>query len=145
MLLALTCPSHSADISKLNLRGYRNTPEGAVFTPTALAKQFRLGRNLKDFFFPRLVENKRLCPVKSLTLYIERTKELRGNNDQLFISFIKPHHPVTSSTIARWLKLVMESAGINTSVFKAHSVWSASTSAAAMKGVTTEDILSAAD
>ena len=67
------------------------------------------------------------------------------NNDQLFISFIKPHHPVTSSTIARWLKLVIESAGIDTSVFKAHSVRSASTSAAAMQGVTTEDILSAAD
>ena len=83
-----------------------------------------------------MTENERLCPVKSLTLYIERTW---GNNDQLFIK------PVTSSTIARWLKLVMESAGIDTSVFKAHSVRSASTSAAAMQGVTTEDILSAAD
>ena len=100
---------------------------------------------MKDFFFPRFSENESLCPVKSLTLYIERTKELRGNNDQLFISFIKPHHPVTSSTIARWLKLLMESAGIDTSVFKAHSVRSASTSAAAMQGITTEDILSAAD
>ena len=120
MLLALTRPSRSADISKLNLKGYRNTPEGAVFTPAALAKQSRPGRNLKDFFFPRFTENERLCPVKSLTLYIERTRELRGNNDQLFISFIKPHHPVTSSTITRWLKLVMESAGIDTSVFKAH-------------------------
>ena len=100
---------------------------------------------MKDFFFPRFSENESLCAVKSLTLYIERTKELRGNNDQLFISFIKPHHPVTYSTIARWLKLLMESAGIDTSVFKAHSVRSASTSAAAMQGIMTEDILSAAD
>uniref|UniRef100_A0A1X7VGJ5 Tyr recombinase domain-containing protein n=1 Tax=Amphimedon queenslandica TaxID=400682 RepID=A0A1X7VGJ5_AMPQE len=100
---------------------------------------------MKDFLFPRFIENERLCPVKSLTLYIEKTRQLRGNNDQLFISFIKPHHPVTSSTIARWLKLVMESAGIDTSVFKAHSVRSASTSAAALQGVTTEDILCAAD
>ena len=145
MLLALTRPSRSADISKLNLRGYRNTPEGVVFTPTALAKQAKPGRIMKDFFFPRFIENERLCPVQSLTLYIERTRELRGNNDQLFISFIKPHHPVTSSTIARWLKSVMESAGIDTSVFKAHSVRSANTSAAATQGVTTEDILSAAD
>uniref|UniRef100_A0A1X7UKX7 Core-binding (CB) domain-containing protein n=1 Tax=Amphimedon queenslandica TaxID=400682 RepID=A0A1X7UKX7_AMPQE len=38
MLLALTRPSRSTDILKLNLKGYRNTPEGAVFTPTALAK-----------------------------------------------------------------------------------------------------------
>uniref|UniRef100_A0A1X7THN4 Tyr recombinase domain-containing protein n=1 Tax=Amphimedon queenslandica TaxID=400682 RepID=A0A1X7THN4_AMPQE len=145
MLLALTRPSRSANISKLNLRGYRNTPEVAVFTPTALAKQSRPGRNLEDFFFPRFIENKQLCPVKSLTLYIQRTRKLRGTIDQLFISFIKSHHPVTSSAIARWLKLVMESAGIDTCVFKAYFVRSASTSAAALQGVTTEDILNAVD
>ena len=78
-------------------------------------------------------------------LYIERTQDIRGDSRQLFISFIKPHNPVTSSTIARWLKQVMELAGIDTNIFKAHSVRSASTSAAAMQGVTTEDILNAAD
>ena len=39
----------------------------------------------------------------------------------------------------------MESAGIDTSIFKAHTVRSALTSAASMQGVTTEDILVAAD
>ena len=145
MLLALTRPSRSADLAKLSLTGYRNTPEGAVFLPTALAKQSRPGRDIKDFFFPKFTENERLCPVHSLNLYIERTKALRGDNKQLFISLNKPHNPVTSSTIARWLKQIMESAGVDTSIFKAHSVRSASTSAASMMGVTTEDILGAAD
>ena len=145
MLLALTRPSRSADLAKLNLSGYRFSPEGVVFTPTSLAKQSRPGREIKDFLFPRFTENEGLCPVKSLMLYIEKTKDLRGDNKQLFISFIRPHNPVTSSTIARWLKQVMESAGIDTDIFKAHSVRSASTSAAAMQGVTTEDILNAAD
>ena len=145
MLLALTRPSRSADLAKLSLKGHRNTPEGALFIPTALAKQSRPGRDIKEFFFPKFTGNEHLCPVRSLNLYIERTRELRGDNEQLFISFIKPHHPVSSPTIARWLKLIMESAGIDTSIFKAHSVRSASTSAAAMQGVTTEDILNAAD
>ena len=70
---------------------------------------------------------------------------LRDDNDQLFISIIKPHGPVTSSTIARWLKEVMAAAGIDTSTVKAHSVRSASTSAASMQGVTLQDIQSAAD
>ena len=39
----------------------------------------------------------------------------------------------------------MVDAGIDTSIFKAHSVRSASTSAASTQGVTTEDILGAAD
>ena len=145
MLLVLTCPSRSADLAKLNLSGYRFSPEGVVFTPSSLAKQSRPGREMKDFLFPRFTENEGLCPVKSLMLYIEKTKDQRGDNKQLFFSFIKPHNPVTSSTIARWLKQVMESAGIDTNIFKAHSVRSASTSAAAMQGVTTEDILNAAD
>ena len=114
MLLALTRLSLSADLAKLNLSGYRFSLEGVVFTPTSLAKQSRPGREIKDFLFPRFTENEDLCPVKSLMLYIEKTKDLRGENKQLFISFIKPHNPVTSSTIARWLKQVMESAGIDT-------------------------------
>lgn len=49
MLLALTRPSRSADLSNLSLKGYRNTPEGAVFIPTALAKQSRPGKISKNF------------------------------------------------------------------------------------------------
>ena len=104
MLLALTRPSRSTDLAKLNLTGYRNTQEGAVFLPTALAKQSRTGKGIKEFFFPKFTENSKLCPVHSLNLYIERTRELRGGATQLFVSFIKPHDPITSSNIARWLK-----------------------------------------
>lgn len=44
MLLALTRPSRSADLSKLNLAGYRSTPEGGgiptdSFSKTIKAKQ----------------------------------------------------------------------------------------------------------
>ena len=145
MLLALTRPSRSADLTSLNLKGFRTTPEGAVFVPVALAKQSTANKPIKDFFFPRFTENVRLCPVQSLTLYIERTKQLRGESSQLFIAIIKPHLPVTSSTVARWLKQVIGDSGIDTSIFKAHSVRGASTSAAANQWVTTEDILKAAD
>ena len=57
----------------------------------------------------------------------------------------KPHKPISPSTIARWLKTILSKAGVDTEIFKAHSVQSASTSAAAMAGITTEDILKAAD
>ena len=145
MLLALTRPSRSADLSKLDLKGYKNTPEGVVFHPNDLSKQSRLGKDLKDFFFPRFSENQKLCPAFSLELYIGATQPLRGNSSQLFISFIKPHRPVTSSTIVRWLKEVIHEAGIDTSIFKAHSVRAASTSAAANSGISTNEILEAAD
>ena len=142
MLLALTRPSRLADLAKLNLAGLRTTPEGAVFLPTALAKQSTANKAIKDFFFPRFPDNVKLCPVHSLSLYIERTKQLRGTATQLFIAIIKPHLPVTSSTVARWLKKVIGDSG---NIFKAHSIRGATTSAASNQGVTTEDILKAAD
>lgn len=100
---------------------------------------------MKDFFFPEFQENRKLCPVTSLKLYIARTSTLRGDSSQLFISFIQPHKPVTSSTVARWLKEVIGTSGIDTSIFKAHSVRGASTSRAAESGISTAEILSAAD
>ena len=48
-------------------------------------------------------------------------------------------------TIARWLRVMLERAGVNTKVFKAHSVQATSASAAAGAGKTTNDILNAAD
>jgi hypothetical protein len=50
-----------------------------------------------------------------------------------------------SSTVARWLKSMLEKAGIETGIFKAHLVRGTATSAAASAGVTTADILKAAD
>ena len=83
----------------------RMAPEGAVFLPVALAKQSNLGRAIKEFFFPRFAENAMLCPVHSLSLYLERTRQFRGSVNQMFIAIIRFHLPGTSFTIA-WLKEV---------------------------------------
>ena len=58
---------------------------------------------------------------------------------------VEKYDPVTSSTIARWLKTCLTEAGINTDIFKVHSVRGASSSTAVSAGVTTADILKAAD
>ena len=61
-----------------------------------------------------------------------------SNRSHLFIALIKPHRPVVSSTIARWIKYVLTKSGIDTGIFKAHSVRSAAVSTAANAGVTTK-------
>jgi len=55
---------------------------------------------------------------------------------------LRQHNPVTSSSIARWLKPTMNNAGIDISIFKSHSVHETACSKA---GVTTKQILEAAD
>ena len=84
-----------------------------------------------------------LCPVHTLKNYLERTHGWREktHSTSLFLSFIKLHKPVTTSTISRWLKSVLQSSGVDTSVFKGHST-RASTSKAFKKGATIDDILS---
>ena len=91
-----------------------------------------------------------MCPVQTLRAYEARTAEFRTPisglaQTKLFLSWISKHAPVTSSTIARWLRTCLLEAGIDTSVFKAHSVRGAACSTAAWAGVTTSDILKAAD
>lgn len=88
-----------------------------------------------------------LYPVSTLQAYEGRTQQFRKGVElqPLFLTTIKPHSPASSSTIARWLKTLMEKAGINTAIFKAHSVRGAAATAASNAGVTTGDIPNAAD
>ena len=150
MLLALTRPSRSADLSRLNLQMRSFKSNGVVFRPAHLAKQSRSSKPMADFFFPSFAEDPVICPMVTLKAYEERTESFRANlpvdsRHQLFLSCIGQHTPVSSSTIARWLKGFMAEAGIDISIFKAHSVRGASCSSAVGAGVTTKDILDAAD
>ena len=147
VLLALTRPSRSVDLTNLDIRFRQLCPEGATFQSARLAKQSRQTKPVKEFFFPRFEQNTKLCPVRALQEYEKRTLDKRSSNGstQLLLAMIRPHKPVASSTVARWLKTALSNAGIDTSIFKAHSVRSAAASSASEAGVTTATILDAAD
>ena len=150
MLLALTRPSRSADLSRLNLQLRSFKSNGVVFHPAHLAKQSRSTKPMADFFFPSFDDDPTICPMVTLRAYEGRTEDFRAklsmdSRHQLFLSYVGQHTPVSSSTIARWFKTFMAEAGIDISIFKAHSVRGASCSTAVGAGVTTKDILDAAD
>ena len=150
MLLALTRLSRSVDLSKLDIQGHSYTASGVTFKAQHLSKQSRPSKSLADFFYPRFPEDPLLCPVVTLQAYESKTlefRDLKSDNPKttLFLSWIGKHDQVTSSTIARWLKTCLQEAGINTEVFKPHSIRGAASSKAAWSGVTISDILQAAD
>ena len=66
-----------------------------------------------------------LCIVYLLQMYIKRRSELRGKGTKLLISWQKPHKPVSKDTIIRWIKLVLERSGKDSSVYTAHSTCAA--------------------
>ena len=90
-----------------------------------------------------------ICPLAALKEYISRSETVRFRSghfvSKLFWSFIRPYNPVSPMTIARWIMSVLQSAGIDTSKFKAHCVRGAATSHAYVTGTPVADILKMAD
>ena len=72
----------------------------------------------------------------------EKTKEIRAQNSQLLLSFIKPHGPVSTPTISRWIiMIVLNLSGIDTKTFTGLSKRTASSSKAKEAGILTVEIL----
>ena len=90
-----------------------------------------------------------ICPLAAVKEYISHCEALRIQNghfvSKLFLSFIRPYNPVSNGIITRWIMSVLQSAGIDTSKFKAHSVRGAATSHAYVTGPPVANILKMAD
>jgi len=147
--MALVGASRVSELQALDLRYRVYRPEGVSFQLPTLGKKRKAGAPPKQFTFGAYPNDNRLCVMRCLQQYEATTLQHRENSPEisqlLFLSYIKPHKPVTSQRIANWLKDILGKAGIDTSVFKAHSVRGASSTAASMKGVPIEDILCTAD
>ena len=143
-LCVLTRPCRSAELANLDFNSIKFTPEGAFVSPLKPPKQCHPGKAIKDYFFPIFPDNSNICPVATLQCYCQQSKGGRPNQF-LFLTSTKPYRPASSSTIARWIKTALSKAGVDTSIFKAHSVRGASTSAAAEAGISIPEILEAAD
>ena len=87
-------------------------------------------------------QNSNLCPVSHLTKYLEITASLR-DSQKLFVSYQKPHKPVGTQTLSRWIRNILSAAGINMQIFGAHSVRASSSAAAKRGGATVDTILQA--
>ena len=82
--------------------------------------------------------------MKCMRRYEEVTSEFwpeKEGERPLYLSYTKPHNPVTAQRIAHWIKDLLSDAGVDTNVFKAHSVRGTSTSAAMSKGLSLSDVL----
>ena len=85
-----------------------------------------------------------ICPFTCLKAYINSTKVLRKDETKLFVSYVRPHKPVSRDTISRWTKETLHLCGVDTKVFSAHSTRSASVSKASAKDVPVHEIMARA-
>ena len=140
-LIALSSAPRAQTLVSLNLDCMSVLNSKVVFQFNNLLKTSKRGKSyiLELYHY----ENESLCAMHTLMHYIDRTKNLR-KSQQLLVSYCS-FNPVSSSTIARWLKTVLFNAGIDINQFKAHSYRSAAVSAAFSRGCSLELILKTAD
>ena len=136
MLMALARAPRVSTIRLLSIQNMRRLPNGIQFVLTQTNKKQRVGSAPKKFFVPSFAHNSSLCPAVCLDDHLSRTSTWRSGTDTgLFISTRLPYQAVRSSALARWVKKVLQASGVPSS-FTAHSTRGASTTAAAISGVT---------
>lgn len=143
MLMALTTAQRTQTLHKLMLSNMSNDSEVITFHVHML-KHSKPGKVGMKIEFKAYSPDTRLCVYTTLLRYIQITKTLRGQEQQLLISYRKPHGKVAKDTISGWIKRTMRSAGVDTSMFKSHSTRAAASSAAKRKLTPITDILAAA-
>lgn len=143
MLIALTQASRSQSLSLITLEDLHKDENSYTLYYTKLLKQSKKGRinpvlNLKRYIDPAV------CVVHTLEHYIIKTEQLRGSEQRLFISFMKPYKVVSSSTLSRWLRNVLTLSGIDVSRYKSHSIRGVAASKAKACGLPIKEIMNVA-
>ena len=144
MLVVLLSGQRCQTVHAFTLSGMKQLDNQITFEINTLLKTSKPGKHLKPLVFKAYPVDKLLCVVTCLKQYLLKTSVVRDGNNELWLSFNKPHKPVSTDTIARWIKTVMGKAGIDTSCYGAHSTRAASTSAASSTKLPIDIIMKAA-
>jgi len=140
-LLSLLSGQRCQTIQLLRTDKMELSDEKCTFYVIDKVKQTREGTHVAPLVFLAFQDEK-LCVIKHINEYMKRTSGLRSDSHtQLLISYVKPYGPVSRDTVSRWCKVVLSLAGIDVSIFKAHSTRSAASSFLAEKNVCLKDIM----
>jgi hypothetical protein len=147
MLLALTAASRASELQSLNTKLMTNKTDSIQFTLDKPNKTTKPGKPLPKVTFYKYDKDASLDVVNCLETYLDKTKSWRINSDynRLLLSTVSPHKPVATSTISNWLKTLLKTVGIDTSIYTGHSTRAASTSKAKQTGLSVADILDKAN
>lgn len=144
MLILLVSGQRLQTLTLLDIRNMTVTSSEITFRIVDLLKQSRPGYRNPLVSLQAFLADDSICVFSYLNEYVSRTAPLRGQVTSLFITFKKPHAKASKDSVSRWIKTVMKEAGLNTQLYRPHSVRSASSSAASRGGAPIQDILDTA-
>ena len=112
-LLLLGTACRKMELTGLDLNHIDKWPDKWIFHLQILPKTYTYTRATSELMTLQVLKNpnRALCPILHLTEYIKRTKGIRSTT-RVFISQIAPHEAISSQRIAKWVKGVLQLAGI---------------------------------
>ena len=107
ILLLLVSSQMGQTILNLHIDRMLCKPSSIMFKMKTLLKHIQLGQPLDAvtlFAYPR---NKRLCVIRTITRYLERTSQLRKGILQLLLLYIASFGPISWTTLAHWTLIAL--------------------------------------
>ena len=122
ILLCLRTGQRDQTIKCLNLDYIKISSDKVVlFVPETL-KTTRTGYHLPPIEL-KTFKDSELCVIAHLKQYIKMTAPFRNTGTkQLLLSFVRPHKPISTTTLSRWCVTVMKESGINVNIFGSHQL-----------------------
>ena len=117
-LMALVSAERVQSLHSLNTVNMVQHDKSITF-PLGIIKQSRPSVKSKVIELHEYPKDEKLCVVKTINCYIDRTAHLRGDETKLFITHAKPYHAASADTLRRWIKSCMSQANVNTDMFSA--------------------------
>ena len=110
ILIALALACRCSELQMIEVSGIFFDEQGVKIILQGLTKTSYASKPSKQFTIELLKEEPLVCPVITLKQYLSKTRRLRDTpqkEKKLFISYVKPHKPVTTPTIDRWIMSVL--------------------------------------
>ena len=104
-------------------------------------KQGRQGYKPDTLVLKAFPADKRLCVHHYLSIYLKRTLDIRGSEKKVILTSRRPYKAATRDTLSRWIKDILQKAGICTDNYAPGSTRAASTSKALAGGGNIDEIL----
>jgi hypothetical protein len=145
-LLRLALIGRSSDIEKIIFSQLVIDAEKATFQ-FFQKKQQKNSRQASGSIIPRYSQNLNICPVHTLEVYIHRTSGWRSSlpvddkNDRLILAMVEPHLPLSSDRLANSILKLMNTVGVDTSVYTAGSLRGGTASKLLDSGRSVEEVM----
>ncbi len=135
MLAALVTGSQCQSLHNILLTNMEESEDCFCCRLPLVLKTSKASQREQVLHFPKYQDQK-LCVFTAIKHYKTRTELLRPSaTDKLFIISQSPYNAEAGGTISRWIKELMEAAGIDMAVYTSHSMRKAATSQASDSSV----------